>query len=65
MTIEDIPASIITGVVCGILGAFFVWTNSHMGALRKKLITKEWMRPLETAFFAFATTTVFYWAAKF
>ena len=37
--LESLPAAIITGVICGLLGAFFVYVNTRMFHLRKKNIT--------------------------
>lgn len=44
------------------MGAAFVVVNNWMGFFRKYYITKTWMRPIETALFSLAITTVFYWA---
>ncbi len=38
----DLPAAIIIGIVCGLLGSFFIFVNINLGILRKKYITKNW-----------------------
>lgn len=37
-----LPASIILGVVGGLLGAFFITVNTKMNDYRKVLLTKKW-----------------------
>jgi len=44
------------------MGAAFVIVNNWMAFFRKYYITKQWMRPIETCIFSFATATVFFWA---
>ena len=41
-TLMDLPAAIIIGVVCGLLGSFFIYVNISLGMLRKKFIKKNW-----------------------
>ena len=38
----SIPCAFIVGVICGLLGAFFVYVNSRINKIRKKFITKGW-----------------------
>ena len=38
----SIPCAFIVGVICGLLGAFFVVVNSGINKIRKKFITKGW-----------------------
>ena len=59
----DLPASLIIGGFCGLLGTSFVWVNTTLGIYRKKYITKNWMKLFEAFFFAFLTATVFFGAA--
>ena len=55
------PGAIVLGVVGGMLGALFINVNTRMAVVRKKLLTKPWMKPLETFFFCFITASTFYW----
>ena len=61
-TLRVIPGCFIVGAMCGIMGALFVIVNNWMGFFRKYYITKNWMKPIETAIFSFAITTVFFWS---
>ena len=38
----DIPEAVVIGVVCGLLGSFFIFVNINLGILRKKYIKKNW-----------------------
>ena len=60
-TLSSIPTAIILGTICGLLGAFFIFINTNLGKIRKKLITKNWQRLLEVVLFSLATSTAFYW----
>lgn len=60
--ISSIPAAIILGIICGLLGALFVVVNSRVNKLRKRIITKNWVKVLEAVIFAFCTSSAFYWA---
>jgi H+/Cl- antiporter ClcA len=59
----DLPASIIIGLFCGIIGTTFVWVNVTLGIYRKKYINKNWKKLFEAFFFAFLTSAVFFGAA--
>jgi H+/Cl- antiporter ClcA len=59
----DLPASIIIGLFCGIIGTTFVWVNVTLGIYRKKYINKNWKKLAEAVFFAFLTSSVFFGAA--
>jgi len=59
---EILPGAIVLGVIGGVLGAFFINVNTYVNGLRKKYITKPWMKIAECAFFCVATTSLFYWA---
>jgi H+/Cl- antiporter ClcA len=56
-----LPAAIILGIVGGLLGSLFININTRMATVRKKILTKKWMKPIETFLFCFATASVFYW----
>ena len=64
-TIDTIPGSIITGAVCGLLGAGFIIVNTYLGLFRKHYITKPWMKIVEAVLFSTVTTTCFYWSPWF
>jgi H+/Cl- antiporter ClcA len=49
------------GLIGGALGALFINVNTRVNAFRKKILTKPWMKPLETALFCFVTTSVWFW----
>ena len=40
--LETVPAAIILGVICGLLGALFIYVNTELSKQRKKYITKNW-----------------------
>jgi len=58
----DLPAAIVIGVICGLLGSFFIYVNINLGILRKKYLTKNWHKILEALFFAFLSASVFFGA---
>jgi chloride channel 7 len=55
------PAAVVIGIIGGLLGAFFISVNTKMNDLRKNILTKKWMKPLETFVFCFITSTVIYY----
>lgn len=59
-TLLDLPAAIIIGVACGLLGSFFIYVNISLGILRKKYITKNWHKILEAVLFAFASASIYF-----
>mmetsp|Transcript_11804 Transcript_11804/g.14984 ORF Transcript_11804/g.14984 Transcript_11804/m.14984 type:complete len:360 (+) Transcript_11804:663-1742(+) len=56
----DLPAAIIIGIVCALLGSFFIFVNINLGILRKKYITKNWQKISEALFFAFISSSLFF-----
>lgn len=58
-TFQVIPAAIVIGIVGGALGALFINVNFRMNALRKKLLTTKWIKPIETAIWSFTTGFLF------
>ena len=56
----DIPAAVVIGIVCGLLGSFFIFVNINLGILRKKYITKNWHKIVEALFFAFGSASLFF-----
>lgn len=59
------PGAIILGVLGGMMGALFINVNTRMAYLRKKILVKKWMKPIETFMFCFVTASVFYWVPYF
>lgn len=59
--IELLIAGIILGIIGGLLGSFFIAVNTWTNKLRKQILTKNWMKPIETAAFCFLSASVFYW----
>lgn len=55
-----IPAAIVIGVIGGLLGPFFINVNTRVNVIRKKLLTKNYIKVIETTFFGFATASVFF-----
>ena len=41
-TLSTIPCAIILGIICGLLGAFFIFVNTNLNKKRKTTITKNW-----------------------
>ena len=60
--LSTIPAAIIIGIICGILGAGFIFFNLNLNKCRKKIIKWDWLKVIEVALFSFATSSVFFWA---
>ena len=59
-SILDLPAGIILGIVCGLLGAFFIWVSIALGMWRKHNINTPLKKVTEAVFFAFLTASTFY-----
>ena len=60
-TYELLVPTIAMGIAGGCMGSFFINVNTRMAVLRKRLLTKKWMKPLETLAFSFVTASCFYW----
>lgn len=61
-----IPAAIFLGVTGGLLGPLFIKVNFAINErIRKRYLTKKWMKPVETFFMCFLTASVFFWFAMF
>jgi H+/Cl- antiporter ClcA len=58
----DLFAAILIGVVCGLLGSFFIYVQTKMAKLRKMFITTNSKKIFEAIFFAFVTAAGFYLA---
>jgi len=59
-SILDLPAGILLGVICGLLGAFFIWVSIALGMWRKKHVNTSMKKVLEAMIFAFVTASIFY-----
>ena len=58
-----ILGAVVIGVIGGAMGALFVNINFRVNAIRKRLLSASWMKPLETAIWAFVTSSAFFWTA--
>lgn len=38
----DLPAAVVIGIICGLLGALFIHVNVNLAIIRKRRITKNW-----------------------
>lgn len=56
----DIPAAIIIGVVCGLLGSFFIYVNINLSMLRKRYINTNAKKITEALVFAFVSASLFF-----
>ena len=56
----DIPAAVVIGAVCGLLGSFFIYVNINLAMYRKRYINKNWKKIAEAVFFAFLSASVFF-----
>ena len=56
----DLPAAIIIGIVCGLLSAVFVYTNTTICQMRQQVITTNFRKISETLIFAALTSASFY-----
>jgi len=58
----DLPAAVVIGIICGLLGSFFIHVNVTMAYYRKRLVKTNTRKLLEAVFFAFLTASCFYLA---
>ena len=63
-TFSTVPAAIILGIICGLLGALFIYVNTNLQKIRKRKITKNWQKLLEVFIFSLVTSSAFYWVPK-
>lgn len=59
-TILDLPAAVIIGIICGLLGSFFIYVNTILGTIRKQVINTNSRKIVETCLFSFVTAASFY-----
>ena len=55
-----IPVAVGFGIIGGLAGALFVAVNFRINRFRKKILTKSWHKPLESAFCVFLSASVFF-----
>lgn len=55
-------AAVTLGIVCGLLGSFFIYAQTKLTKLRKLYINTNLKKILEGVFFAFITASGFYLA---
>jgi len=56
----DIPAALVIGSICGILGSLFIFINTRLAVCRKRRINTGCRKLFEAIFFAVITAGVFY-----
>lgn len=56
----DLPAAVVIGIVCGLMGSFFIYVNINLSILRKRYINKNWKKIAEALFFAFMSASIFF-----
>jgi H+/Cl- antiporter ClcA len=56
----DLPAAIIIGIFCGLLGALFIHVTVTLGPLRKKYINTPFKKIMEVVIFGIVTSSCFY-----
>jgi H+/Cl- antiporter ClcA len=59
-SILDLPAGVILGVICGLLGALFISVSIRLAMVRKMYINTSIRKVVEAVFFAFITASIFY-----
>jgi H+/Cl- antiporter ClcA len=55
-----LPGALIIGVIGGLLGPLFINLNTRVNVYRKNLLSKNYIKVIETAFFGFATASIFF-----
>ena len=60
----DLPAAIVIGAVCGLLGSFFIFVNINLAMLRKKYIKTNALKLFEAAAFGFLSSSLFFLAVQ-
>lgn len=55
-----IPGAIIIGIIGGLIGPLFINLNTRINVYRKKLLTKNYLKVIETAIFGFCTAGIFF-----
>lgn len=63
--LSDAPAAIVIGIICGLLGALFVFVYSNLMVFRKYYINTNFRKILEVLVLSLATSSAFYWLSAF
>lgn len=58
----DLPSFMVIGIIGGILGSFFCWVNFELSVRRKKYLTTNFKKSLDTLLIVFFTGTLMYFA---
>ena len=58
---DVLAGAIVLGVISGLLGPLFINVNTRVNAIRAKIWTRKWHKPIDTFLFAFASASCFYW----
>lgn len=58
---SDALVAIGVGIVCGFLGAFFIYVYAMMGFFRKKYINTKIKKVIEVVFFSAVSASIFFW----
>ena len=53
--------AVVLGIFSGLLGSFFISINTKVNAIRAKVWTTKWQKPVDTFLFCFMTASCFYW----
>ena len=52
--------AIVLGVIGGIYGPLFIYCNTKVNQVRKRIIDKDWKKVIETPILCFITASVFF-----
>jgi len=63
--LSDAFVAIGLGIVCGLLGAFFVEVYSNLMVFRKKYVNTNFKKIVEVLFLSLATSSAFYWLSAY
>ena len=59
---EDFPAAAFIGIICGLLGALYIYVSHNVNYYRKKILKSKPLKILEAFILCMVTITLFYWA---
>ena len=58
---SDFVAAIGIGIICGLMGAFFIYVYAALGFFRKKYIDTKFKKVIEVVLFSATTASIFFW----
>lgn len=64
-TFQALPAALIIGSICGLVGAAFVSANTYVNMFRIEYLSSQHMKVVEIALITLATTTFAFWLPYF